>query len=371
MPETDEHTGFICFDCSTEFPTPCEYIINGETYCEECESNLSRCTSCDEYIVDNDPIDNRHGDRYCRECYFERYNRCDNCGNEVLHDDSYYNEYDDHTYCSDCYPPHNSCLHNYEYKPNYHYRRGRNESANTDNNKHNLYFGIELEIESEGQDIEYAVDSLPDFVYAKEDGSLEDGLEVVSHPTTYQWLCENAGQWLKILALRKDGFCSYNTNTCGMHVHLSKNYFGTLHLYKFLKFFYENPEFILMISQRNRHKFDEWATLNTAKTYGDCDDESIYYKARHKTGNWKRHSAVNLQNNHTVEVRIFRGTLNPRSFWKNIEFLQALIEFTAQNSIDEISVRAFRVFLFNNKKRFVNLYNWLFVKKFAEGAIKE
>lgn len=367
MPETDEHIGFICIDCVAEFPTPCEHIINGETYCNECESNLSRCVNCDQYILDSDFIDNDDGDRYCQNCYYERYTRCTGCSCELTSDQAYYHEEYDESYCESCYPRTHNCLYDYSYRPQPVYHRGRNESANNTTVSHNLYFGVELEIESEGNDIDYVVNRLSDFVYAKEDSSLSDeGFEVVSHPTTYQWLCENADQWLKILALRKDGFRSYNTSTCGMHVHLSKNYFGTLHLYKFLKFFYENPEFTLMISQRDEYSFNQWATLKTPNGEG-----SICYKARCKNGNYERHCAVNLQNKHTIEVRIFRGTLNPRSFWKNIEFLQALVEFTAQNSVDNISIRAFTVFVFNNKKRFINLHNWLHSKEIKELAVIE
>lgn len=361
----------VCHNCSQGILSGQKQKLNGRFYCPDCVADMPVCEKCNEHIAAH-VFENDDGDVFCGSCYAENYISCAGCDCEVHNDNSRYNEYDGCGYCESCFPSSlDEYLNAYDYKPEYKYYRGINEFRNTIKNPHNLYFGIELEIELMENDISNVIDGLPDFVYAKEDNSLDDGFEIVSHPTTYQWLCENSRQWLNILDIRMDGYRSYNTTTCGMHIHLSKNYFGTLHLYKFLKFFYENPDFILMISQRDKCTFNRWASLKPIKDYCQKNPESIYYKAKYKSGNYERHCAINLQNKYTIEIRIFRGTLNPRSFWKNIEFLQALVEFTAKTNIQDICVRLFNVYVFKNRQRFVNLHNWLHSKDYKEKATVE
>jgi len=357
----------ICHECNKVYNLDGLYSHDGDLYCESCESDkFVMCRQCNESIE----IDGAHcvDDYYlCDGCFNGNFNICEGC-DEVYHNDNmFYSEGHDACYCESCLPPESQYenVNSYEYRPEYRYYRGINESKNTDKNK-NLYFGIELEIESNDGDIESAADNLPDFVYAKEDSSIYEGFEIVSHPCTYQWLKENPEKWNQILNLRKENFSSYNTNTCGIHIHLTKKYFGTLHLYKFLKLFYENPEFILRISQRKQHRLEQYASLQNRD-----NDESLVYKARNKSGNYERYTAINLQNEYTIEIRIFRGTLNPRSFWKNIEFTKAVVEFTRDAALKDITVLKFMPFVAKHKTEYINLYNWLFDKGFYQDSLSE
>ena len=198
------------------------------------------------------------------------------------------------------------------------------------------------------------MDKLPPFVYAKHDGTIEYGFEVVSHPATWNWLKQNYRKWENILNLRKVGFKSFDTVTCGMHIHLSKNAFSSLHLYKILKFFYENKDFILGISQRHIDNLHRYATLSTQ----DSNDRLVL-KARYKTQREDKHTAINLLNEPTMEIRIFRGTLNPASFWKNLEFIKATIEWTRNISYQSITVSNFISYVKKHRKDYVNLYNFI------------
>ena len=64
------------------------------------------------------------------------------------------------------------------------------------------------------------------------------------------------------------------------------------------------------------------------------NDSSLIYKAKKKDGNSERYVAINLKNSQTIEIRIFRGTLNFNSFMKNIEFAHALFMYTKENKTD-------------------------------------
>lgn len=391
----------ICCECSCKIINDSDYVnVNNNVLCRECYNNkYTTCTNCNDIIRIDDAQEN-DDDYYCQECYENNFSQCYHCNQEypnddlrfyrscpycedcfndtfiacwdcgetITHENAYCSETNDHYYCRDCYPNEDDAdgVYSYSYKPEFIYYRGKNEIGNTDKNK-NLYYGIELEVENKSNtNIEDVVSNLPEFVYCKNDGSLNNGFEIVSHPCTYQWLRENAHKWLEILNIRKDGFRSYNTDTCGIHIHLSKNYFSSLHLWKFLTLFYipKNAKFILKVSQRISHRFNAWCALRP-------DEHTICYKAKNKQGNYERFEAVNLQNAHTMEIRIFRGTLNARSFWKNIEFLQAIIDFTKDTPCNEIDEPHFLTYTYQHKRKYINLHNWLWDKKFYEDSLNE
>jgi len=361
-------TTIICNNCNIAIIDGSEHDINDMILCDNCYNEHYDICSCCGDVVHNRSITHYRNAAYCDSCFDDFFGSCSGCDEIFHHDDLLYCDDDGESYCENCSPSQNRIenLFSYNYKPSPQYYRGRYELKNSDQIK-NLYYGIELEIEDEGNtDKEYAIDNLPTFVYAKEDSSLDDGFEIVSYPATYQWLKENTKQWLKILDIRKQGFRSYNTNTCGIHIHLSKNYFSSLHLYKFLSMFYkpDNIKFILRISQRTNDNFRQWCNVID-------DGESLTYKARYKNGNYQRYTAVNLQNSHTIEVRIFRGTLNPRSFWKNIEFIQAIVDFTKNTALKEIDEPHFLTYVYNHKREYINLHNWLWDKKFYEKSLEE
>jgi len=360
--DTDDHQEFdgdiYCQECFDDLFSYCEECGNtvyaddivsiDDTYmCESCrDDNYTCCYDCDDYVLDDDRI--CVGDNcICESCYQDNYFSCEGC-NEVYHTDYYGSE----GYCQDCEQSEDdNGLYSYNYKPDsVFYGDG------------DLFFGIELEIESEGNSIYDAVQSLPDFVYAKADSSINNGLEVVSHPTSWNWLQENKKQWDIILNLREDGFLSYKTDTCGMHVHLSKKAFSTLHLYKFLKMFFENQEFITIISRRRLSKLERYASLQS--------DESIVYKAKIKN-NTERYTAVNLQNEESVEVRIFRGTLSPVGFWRNVEFCKAVYEYTKIASIKDISADKLCDYIMNQQKEYPNLAQFLVDKNLAKSLFSQ
>ena len=403
-PKIDKNTktSETCIDCGCEIESSNNIVnVNGDVLCRDCyESNYSTCNSCND-VFHNDDLHYQDGDIYCDDCFSEEFTTCyncdetiridnaylfddknycetcyqdnfgccDGCGEVLLNDDLYWSDVVESYYCESCIPPEIDGLYNYEYRPNPVYYRSINESKN-DDHRYNLYFGIELEIESNGNDIASAIYNLPDFVYAKADSSISDGFEIVSHPCTYKWLRENPEKWNQILDLRKGGFRSYNTDTCGIHIHLSKNYFGTWHLYKFLKLFYENPQFILRISQRDECDLNTWATLNQKHPFNQTD-ESLIYKAKNKRGNYQRHTAINLQNRYTIEIRIFKGTLNPRSFWKNIEFVKAIVDFTLGVALKSITIADFKLYVIEHKGKYINLYNWMFKRGFYQDSLAE
>jgi hypothetical protein len=299
--------------------------------------------------------------------YMERYNLVHDCNGDIRNiDDVYYWE-------SDCEwhdePEEGSeedededdndndldaaCINSYSYRPVMKFHKLSNENENAP------FFGIELEVErknSNGLKHKYMAGLIDhEHWYFKTDGSLTDGFEIVTHPMTFNYIQQSTKEFTNSLKLLvENGYNSYDANTCGMHIHISKNNFTTWHLYRFLKFFVENKEFIVSISQRKMEKLKKWANIE------DDNDTSLIYKAKKKDGNSERYVAINLKNSQTIEIRIFRGTLNINSFMKNIEFAHALFMYTKENK--DITLDGFKLYIesscdYSNLKKFINLKN--------------
>jgi hypothetical protein len=385
--ETED--GLVCDSCYEDYSRchSCEDIFknddmssdsHGHRHCQSCYDDLDHCESCDD--VGNDlsltRINTRNGEEcWCEGCADNNSFYCDNC-NEYFSDwhcnyevrrigrvcescrdnigtfecqecndewpDSYCANPDDDSedyICNTCNENGGGHIHSYSYKPRAKFHKADNEHVKDTNQ---LYFGIELEVERNGSSTDKGSMAKlieHDSYYLKNDGSLSDGFEIVTHPLTFSYIQQNKSIiFSKMLSLlSSNGYRSYDSDTCGMHIHLSKKAFGTWQLYRFIKFFVDNKDFVTYISQRKSEQLNKWATIE------EENDNAIIYKAKKKGGNSKRYVAINLQNDKTVELRIFRGTLNHMSFMKNIEFAYALFNFT--RDCKDISLQSFKEYI--------------------------
>lgn len=384
---TEEQQVLECADCSKEIDYEDYFNDCDKPICESCCENYFQCEACDD-TYHNDDCYVGNDSCYCSDCYNDRYSACDDCDRAVRSDtmscvrNSRGWEItvcescsDDYYYCQDCgehvhednYAGDDLCcdcsnndydddddgssssgINDYSYKPRPIFFKV--------SDKDDVYLGIELEVERSSGAIsirDMAERIEQDFLYFKRDGSLDDGFEIVTHPMTISYIKRHKNLWADILnLLRSNSYRSYDTKTCGMHVHISKNAFTTWHLYRFMKFFVDNSDFVTKISQRKIYNLDRWAALtdDPSESHKEYTDDVLMYKAKKKRGNSKRYLAVNLQNDKSVEIRIFRGTLNDSSFFKNIEFVQALYDYTKSISESDMSLQSFFNFLRDNNE---------------------
>ena len=341
-----------CEDCEEEcqYMTEVKYISRGRVrdriVCDDCrDRNYSRCEQCSEHFGCDDLRD-VGGVDVCIDCIETsgNYDTCYNCDEWTHSDNMSHNESEDRWYCDDCYGQSKRHIKNYSYKPDAKFF-GKGE----------LFFGLELEVENDKKSIdnnEMADLIKDDNLYFKSDGSLKTGFEIVSHPMTFEYIIKSQLEFKdKLDKLIGNGFRSYDSTTCGMHIHLSKKSFGTWQLYRFMKFFIDNKDFVVSISQRKTEALQNWAAIENE------NDNDLIYKAKKKAGNSRRYTAINLQNDATIELRIFRGTLNFNSFMKNIQFAHAMFCFTR----DEKDMTV------DNFKKYINNFNeYSLLKKFLK-----
>ena len=223
------------------------------------ENHTTTCECCGERIWD----ENVYGDNditLCSHCYHHSYTRCSCCDALLHEDDAYY--LDGETYCRDCYEDEreeSNLIHEYGYKPNpIFYGEG------------NRYFGIELEIDGAGRDDDFAEELLDianahaDLLYIKTDGSLDDGMELVSHPCTMDYHI-NEFPWEDIMHRAvHQGYRSHQTSTCGLHLHVNRNAFSDSQeeqdevISRILYFVEHHWNELLKLSRRSEYAMNRW-----------------------------------------------------------------------------------------------------------------
>ena len=346
----------------------CTIDNSGESIliCEDCyDSDIKDCESCSCKDYKEEMVQSTiTGEFYCHGCYDELFTSCQECDYEVLRDNGrVYSELCEDCgqdrYCND--DERRSCSWNY---------------YGTDST---LFYGIELEVGSEsymGLRGMFISNLDEDFFDIHSDCSITEGdvcdeAEIVSHPATYKYLKGHPELWNNVLAYRQRGVVSYKTGTCGIHIHLSRGYFTIEHLNRFLQMIYCQSSFTYLISQRNSEALSQWANLydghHNNKRY---TRSAITEKVQRGGYGQDRYEAVNLSNYRTIELRLFRGTLNQTAFWKNIEYVQALVEFT-KNTKNKLTLSKFLNYVAENKDAYNNLQRWIVKRRATLVADKE
>ncbi len=208
------------------------------------------------------------------------------------------------------------------------------------------YFGVELE--AEGGDeatVAQEIMATTPLLYCKCDGSLRHGgFEIVSHPCTLD-VHLNQLPWLDVLTrLSRYGYRSHDARaSCGLHVHISRDGFvdsaAITRMVLFVELHYKH---ILRMSRRTAKAMDRWAA-RYANRYLTNYPELVARDVEQKVKTLEsRYTIVNLQSPDTVELRFFRGTLRPDTFFAAIEFADVLRRIGNDIDTQDILTGSFR-----------------------------
>lgn len=316
----------VCSHCGAVFGEKELTEFEGEMFCKACLSDLTTvCDCCGKRIYRSDST----GDSetvLCQDCYDYNYTTCTECGAVIHNDDAYYDEDSDYPYCRDCYDKIDSeAIKSYSYKPEpIFYGSGV------------LFMGVELEIDKGGEDNGNAEAVLSianrsaEHIYCKHDGSLNDGFEMVSHPMTLDYHT-NEMNWLDVFdeAVSMD-YRSHQTSTCGLHIHVNRSAFGDTDeqredVISRIVYFVENHwNELLKFSRRTEENINRWASRYGISTTA----KDTYKNAKEKR--LGRYVAVNLENYHTIEFRIFKGTLRYKTFLATLQLVNEICRFSIQ-----------------------------------------
>lgn len=337
--------GKTCSHCGMEATGL--YLAESKLFCAPCLSSLYfLCNCCKEYKMATVRkiirADGGYGKILCPTCFDETYVQCAHCGYGCKKADG--RQFSGQTYCNVCYESMFTCVScNQRLFKDRLFEAGlcrqcwedERRAINPDHlakapltfsGKGPHFFGVELEVEVDeklNRKAVYAKDILKlfnGFVIIKHDGSIKDpksgqivGFEIVTSPASREYQSE---KWNYFFDNKPKGLRSYDTTTCGLHFHVSRKPLTQLQIAKMLLFVNSeaNQPFIAMIAGRSPNKY--------------CKiQKKGYVNARLAPNQQDRYEALNLNNKDTVELRIFRGTTKRESFFKSLEFFDALIHF--------------------------------------------
>lgn len=332
---------FCCEDCGEWYPEDVAVEVNPGTrdprcVCEDCaDHNYHRCDDCGSYFdTEHISYSDAHHD-ICTNCS-DDWCTCSCCG-EVMHvSDAVYDDDSCEYYCADCAPA--SRLHSYGYKPSPVFGTTEADDGLSSYLGEALTFGVELECDG-GDSVSDALADIyriTDRCYCKHDGSLSsNGYEIVTHPGTLAWHKERF-PWADVCKASLDnGFRSHDTDTCGLHVHVGRAQLGDRPwdtAAKMSLITYRLKDWFVRFSRRGGET--RWAEyVKPGTRLGD--DEQAFLGAYYEQLRCDRYRAVNVRNDSTVEVRIFRGTLNPGTVLACLELVSNLALYAKENELED------------------------------------
>ena len=312
----------VCDQCAPNAHVRCDgcdhWYLADASSCRDCVA----CENCDDLVAHDDTVETTSGLAICRYCRTNSYWQCEECDGWNRDGEHCGNGCDPSDCdCEDCHDNRNfgGLVYEYSYKP-------RPVFHGTGP----LFLGPEIEIEtphSGGQRCARIAHShLGTLGYLKEDGSLDNGFEIVTHPMSYEWALSNF-PWPMLTELDEAGCCA--TADTGLHIHLSRAGFSSpCHTYRWMKFIYRNQPQVTTLAGRTS---DRWAAFT--------DDDRRAVKDYAKGGTGERYRAINTNNLTTLELRIFASSLNPQRVRAVFGFAAASVEYTRGLTVDAIVQR--------------------------------
>ena len=351
--DQDDHGAFICQECFEENYFICEYCgeicpndehvwVSDNAYCpnsgfgvcENCADNYYQCDECGDYFTDSRIHSDDYDHHICDRCY-ERYDyvTCAECGEILLSDNAEYSENRGAWFCSPCYPGDEDTIHNYSFKPEPIFH-GFGP----------FFMGVELEIDK-GDSVCKCASALKtlseeeDQFYLKSDGSLDSGIEIVTHPCSLEYH-ENYFPWEEVVKTAKEyGFKSHDAKTCGLHIHVNRNSLGADSFEKeatIAKIILLVDRFwnqMVKFSRRGEYEMNRWAKKPDADIQETDTLDDIVDKVKNSSDS--RYYAVNLENWNTIEFRMYRGTLHLSTIMATLQFTKALCFYAKNTGLEE------------------------------------
>lgn len=355
-------------------------------FCENCGQDLHWCEHCEEWYEYDDEVrlvNTRHGEEWwCEHC--RDYDAFWSDRSHEYYESAYYDmaevlderecemytmtrdeAHDNYYYCEDCdrFFINEAFNHGAErcifcagtsvdgaYINTYHTSKNSNSLQFFGVSKFVNWCGIgfELEIdttygnyrENQQKLLNELKEKFGDRITFESDSSLDYGFEIISAPHTKDEM--NVVDWAELMQICKDyGYRSHDTNTCGLHFHVSGYMFGATKekqhdtIAKVIAFYERYFDDFVKLSRRgSRSSVERWAN-----TYGVNTNDMASCKAKcrlivesYARGSSDRYKAINLTNRSsdglfkTVEFRINRGTLNYNTFRASYNLILTMIK---------------------------------------------
>ena len=190
------------------------------------------------------------------------------------------------------------------------------------------FLGIEMEFHNCGKSDERAdniIGDLNKIIYAKNDGSLRNGMEFVTHPCTPQFHLSNI-DYDKFFK-RVQGLRGESTVNSGLHIHVNRNFFkGENEIAKIIRFVENNFDTLMLFACRTNED-SSWC-MNYGLEVKELSQ--IYTEARSQN---EKYRSINLCPSNTIEFRMFRSTQDVERIHAYIQFVDVVTDLANMDSI--------------------------------------
>lgn len=314
-----------CADCGEILFKEDAVDIDGIYFCLNC---VVACDVCGVLIPADSSYHVADSEyHYCRHCYGNETYICEDCGSHFRYSDSLMN-IEGCLYCDRCAEEHQSAIDSYHTFKDY----GNIEFHGVENRSQTPYMGFELEVDTNHNINRSAVinrfkDDFQDFFHYEEDGSLRHGWENISQPASLSYHLEMIEKYKNMFeVLKDDDLRSHDTDTCGFHIHIDRQFFEKQQdtaTAKLLYIFEKFRDELMIFSRRTVDESESWARSRKHSNNNKGWIKKAVKDSKGYPEHGDRYYAVNLTNTNTIEIRLWKGTLN-------IETFEATLKFTAQ-----------------------------------------
>ena len=313
--EFDEHFA-VCRECGELILSVDAVHIHGETYCQDCQTT---CCECGRHILLNDVFHTQDSDYdYCESCFAEVY-ICATCGDHFRYEDegSYHNG---EWYCNSCHEELDLVIKDYHSMKDY----GDIVFYGGADRRHVPHIGFELEVDADHrvdrEEIARGLrDMFDDFMTYENDGSLRHGFEMISQPASLDYHLQMMPTYRQAMAhLRHHGMKGHDIDTTGFHCHVDRRYFGKYEDSSIAKLLYLFEKFrseLLIFSRHTDEQVSSWCR-SRKQNYDNTGGWicKAVKDSRYRYHYQNRYYSVNLTNAETIEIRLWKSSLNPATF---------------------------------------------------------
>ena len=299
--------------------------------------NLKKCSRCGRTTARPTPVGD---DKYvCWDCYCEYYFSCDKC-NKTTEKTLGYETKDGRLLCAECNMRHFVLPYHHLYPKVQFY--GNNKGNNVP------YMGFELEVDRGGESSKRVAQIMPlmnreekgeIFAYCSHDGSIDNGFEIITQPATMEYHNSIKDVYNRtIQKLKSMGYVSHETYTCGLHVHINRNFFPPDLEPKALR------NLVIMFNRFWNElcvyaRRPEWRSARYAKHLPvESFEIDEYLHRANKSGQHSWHYyALNIANQDTIEFRMFRGTLNVDTILATLQLVNNMAVLASKMSAEDVN----------------------------------
>lgn len=258
----------------------------------------------------------------------------------------------------------------------YHHHHGMTPNKPVET-KRGHKIGVELEIEFNTSDGKrtWARKAKSNWFYCERDGSLGDtGVEIITVPMLPKDI-KDGSTWDKLIGYLSNKAKSWDSPRCGLHVHIGREILGSNAeqqsetIGKLLYLYHHSLNGTSMntkIFGRECAYNEKDGKTEEGKAVATLGSEVLKIKEikdRVKDGmirktKTNRYFDINLSNEHTIEFRKGRGSINTSRIIMVIEYCEIMCKFAKQAKWEEISKDKFIDYVVNNIKSSSPLYRF-------------